>query len=113
MNTNQIVGAIKSWTPEDEAKFQRWIDSSPSFPARYVAIEMRNSLKWDLRTRVGQRAIVMQCLMLAVSSDKDLEDIAMIRKVIGYGGDTVEEQLAELRKEREDIRMKGMPWDFI
>lgn len=107
-------GVNQYWTPESEAIFQKWIDTAPSLAARFVAIDGRNTLKYDHRTRESKDATATLRFMLVAATDEDLVQIVKIREELmrenelspdsSFSDEEILRQLRELIDIRKEVR---------
>ena len=111
-------GVSKYWTPGKELESEEDIKRCRSFAERHLTMLLRDFLKYDGRSKEGRRARAQARLRFAIATDKDLEDIARleVRLQGGISGEIpglrrailVAERLGQLKKDRAQVREKGI-----
>ena len=97
-------GLSKEWAPEEEALYQSWLASCHTFAERDLTMILREHLKYE-----GERAIAPGRLRLATATDEELEEVAKLEEQLRGGGSTfVAYRLKRLKKQRAEIRDKGI-----
>ena len=71
-------GLSKYWTPEAEEHYKRLLAGCESFAQRDLVMNVRDLLKYDLRTKAGKAAVAQGRLRIAVATDEDLEEMASL-----------------------------------
>jgi len=108
-------GLSKDWTPEMEGHFQRLLNARLSFADRYRITSVRDTLKYDGRSKEWKRARGKLQLMLAVASDDDLTEVA--DSLHGHPeyplGRSPDETLENLIQLREEIRARGISRELV
>jgi len=94
----------KGWTPEEEALYESWLADCDTFAERDLMITCREHLKYE-----GKRAIAQHRLRLATATDEELEEVAKLEAQLrGDGSTFVAYRLEKLKKQRAEIRDKGI-----
>lgn len=103
-------GVCKTWTPWQEELWARRLEGCRTFAVRHLLMTIRDQLKYDGRTKQGEKAIANARLRLAVATDKDLEEIAELENMIPEQElcPSITERLEELKRERAEIQAKGI-----
>jgi len=103
-------GLSKDWTAEKEALYESYLVSCHTFAERDVMMTPREHLKYE-----GDREIAGGGLRLATATDEELEEVAKLegqlelKEQLGGGGSTfVAYRLKKLKKQRAEIREKGI-----
>lgn len=107
-------GVNKDWTPKSEAIFQKWIDTTSTLAGRFVAVDGRNTLKYNPGTRAAKQAMATLRFMLVAATDEDLVQIVKIREELMrknelspdsyFSDEEIIRQLRELRDIRKEVR---------
>ncbi|MBA7673132.1 hypothetical protein ES703_81320 [subsurface metagenome] len=111
-------GISKDWTPGQELKFEEHIKRCRTFAERHLTMLVRDTLKYDARTKEGKRAIAQARLRLAVATDEDLKELAelevsMDREKPGeipglHRASLIAENLGHFKNVRAEIRERGI-----
>ena len=103
-------GISKHWAPEHEEHYRGLLVGCRTFAERHLLMTVRDLLKYDGRTKEGKKAIAQGRLRIATATDDDLEELARLEQ--GMPGrdkhSSVSERVVELKKERGEIRAKGV-----
>ncbi len=111
-------GVNQYWTPGKELEYEEHIKRCRSFAERHLTMLLRDVLKYNGRNKESKRAMAQARLRFATATDKDLEELAklearMQREIPGeipglHRASLVAERLGQLKKERDQIREKGI-----
>lgn len=103
-------GISKYWTPEAEERYKGALAGCKSFAERQLLMMVMDLLKYDRRTKAGQRAIAQGRLRLIVSSDDDLEEMAELESEMHGEGPrpSIAERVEELKRLRAELIAKGV-----
>jgi len=103
-------GIRKDWTPKHEEKFNNFIGTCKTFPERQLIMSIRDTLKYDQRTKEGKIVATKAKLRLATSTDDELADMVSLEAALTGKKDMEEmlKRLEELEKLRADIIRKGI-----
>ena len=121
-------GVTPNWTPGLEIEYEERIKKCRSFAERHLTMLLRDVLKYDGRTKESKRAMAQARLRFSTASDKDLEELAELEARMQMETPTepvsvqylkgeipglhkailVAGRLRELKKERDQIRGKGV-----
>ena len=111
-------GVFKTWTPGQELEFEERIKRCKTFAERHLLMLLRDTLKYDARSKEGKRAMAKARLRLATATDEDLKllaelEVLMEREKPGeipglHRASLVAENLGHLKKTRTEIREKGI-----
>ena len=111
-------GVFKTWTPGQELEFEERIKHCQTFAERHLLMLLRDTLKYDARSKEGKRAMSKARLRLATATNEDLEELAELQvgqvaespgEIPGlHRASLVAENLGHLKKMRTEIRGKGI-----
>ena len=77
-----------------------------------MATTIRNTVKYDHRTRESKKAWAKLQITLATATDDDLKELAELQHKL-RGDSTLDEKLEDLIKTRKEIRASGIPKELI
>jgi len=116
-------GIARDWTPGLEIKFEQAIKGCRSFAERHHCMFIRDTLKYDGRSKEGKRALVQARLRLAIATDDDLKELAELYffqaedkpgEIPGLQrASLVSRQLEILKELRTKIREKGIDKEVV
>ena len=111
-------GVFKTWTPGQELEFEERIKHCQTFAERHLLMLLRDTLKYDARSKEGKRAMSKARLRLATATNEDLEELAELQvgqvaespgEIPGlHRASLVAKNLGHLKKMRTEIREKGI-----
>ncbi len=103
-------GISKHWAPEQEEHYERLLAGCRTFAERHLLMTVMDLLKYDGRTKEGKKAIAQGRLRMATATDEDLEELARLEQEMPERDkrSSVSERVEELKKERAEIRAKGV-----
>lgn len=103
-------GVCKSWTNEQEERYKMLLAGCRTFAERHLVMTVMDLLKYDGRTKAGEKAIAQGRLRLATATDKDLEELSMLESQMKGGGgpDSVGDIMRGYYELRTTIREKGI-----
>jgi len=113
-------GISKHWTPNQEENYSKVLASCQTFARRDLILSIRDLLKYDFRTKKGEKAIARARLRLAVASDEDLKEMAALQVGLenteriekGMAREELrplqEARLEDLKKLRALVRLRGI-----
>lgn len=106
------------WTPQAEEHYNRLLATCHTFAERHLTMLLRDVLKYDGRSKESKRAMAQARLRFTTATDKDLEELAKLEtrmqgeipgEIPGlHRASLVAERLGQLKKERAQIRDKGI-----
>lgn len=111
-------GLCKTWTPGQELEFEERIKHCRTFAERHLLMLLRDTLKYDARSKEGKRAMVKARLRLATATDEDLKELAELEALMErekpgeipglHRASLVAATLGHLKNVRAEIREKGI-----
>ena len=111
-------GISKHWTLGKELEVEERIKHCRTFAERHLTMLIRDVLKYDGRSKEGKRAMAQARLRFSTATDEDLEELAKLetrpqREIPGeipglHWASLVAERIGQLKKERAQIREKGI-----
>jgi len=111
-------GISRHWTPGQELTFEEYIKRCSTFAERHLTMLIRDTVKYDGRSKEGKRAMAQARLRLAIATDEDLKEIAELQvleegekpgEIPGlHRASLVAENLGHLKNTRAEIREKGI-----
>jgi len=112
-------GIHKYWTPGKDLEFEERIKHCKTFAERHLVMLLRDTLKYDGRSKEGKRAMAGARLRLAVATDEDLKELAELQVVMEmeekpgeipglHRASLVAERLRHLKNVQAEIKRKGI-----
>ena len=111
-------GISKDWTPQAEEHYKGVLAGCRTFAERHLIMLLRDVFKYDGRSKEGKRAMAQARLRFSTATDEDLEELAKLetpipREIPGeipglHWASLVAERIGQLKKERAQIREKGI-----
>ncbi len=111
-------GINKTWTPGQELEFEEHIKHCRTFAERHLTMLIRDTLKYDARSKEGKNAMVKARLRLATATDEELKELAELQalrqeaipgEIQGLNrASLVAENLERLKNAQAKIRQKGI-----
>lgn len=115
-------GITRDWTPGLEIMFEQAIKGRLSFAKRHHLMFLRDTLKYDGRSKEGKRTLTQARLRLAIATDAELWELAELHVKQAAPGDDITElkrdvivsrQLEILKGLRTSIREKGIDKELV
>jgi len=116
-------GITRDWTPGMELRFELALNGHMSFAKRHHLMFLRDTLKYDGRSKEGKRALHQASLRLAIATDVEIWEIAELHttQAAERAGEIsgpersklVSRQLEILKGLRTSIREKGIDKEAV
>ena len=101
-----MKGVYKTWTPNQEMRFNIILSSCKDFAERYLITSLMSVLKYDRRTRQGKIAWAKIRLNIAMATEEELTELAELNAALL--SQPVEAELKKLHRIQAEVKEKGL-----